>query len=161
MVSPQGISSTANLIRFHLCCSVNTGTKFGSHPTPCLLYVNNFYKGSEKRKKKVWHKTKAAQTEKRGDDRRNEDRMKFTVIGRTARQRCWNESALSGSEAMLNSERTEHEINLNRTIKGSLISVFLTISSIFDLLLLIIFLSSCSENCSAQAIKGHASPKHS
>lgn len=100
IVLPQGISFlTATSFVFICAAQLNTRTKFGSHPTPCLLLVNNFYKSLEKRKK-IWHETKGVQTKKQSDDRRDEDRMKWMVIGWEVRQGCWNESELPGSTAV-------------------------------------------------------------
>lgn len=80
IVLPQGISLTATSFVFICAALLNTGTKFGSHPTPCLLFVNNFYTGLEKRKK-IWHGTKAIQTKEQSDDRGDEYGMKWMVIG--------------------------------------------------------------------------------
>lgn len=77
----QGFSSTPNLIRFHLCCSAeHWNWKFGSHPTPCLLFVNNFYKGLEKRKK-FWQETSAVQTKGGENTERRSDGMKIPWDG--------------------------------------------------------------------------------
>lgn len=162
IVLPQGISSTANLIRFHLCCSAEHWNHSESRPTPCPLFRKQLWERLRQEKEKFGTDLKLFRFFFfKSDDRRDGNWMKWMVIGCRVRQRKLFSISKKNQQLFLNlkSQMWDKRAHLHKIIKGKFVSLcFFTISSALSFLLLINFSSSLLWKLLSSGYKGPCIP---